>query len=106
VVSILIFRSLPGEETYAALAEATVEDGALTARGPRADLLDTQRAVYSQRVDEMVEFDEDAEEWLRSFAEGFRTAQVGALIVADNDHPELVAPRETIDAIRQPLSAH
>jgi hypothetical protein len=108
VVSVLVYRSLPNSGGYDILAEATVERGKLKSTGRRADLVDQKRLVYSERIEKMVAYEADPEEWLRSFAQSFRTAQVGAVITKDTGQRDLVAPKDLIDqlsAARQDLAS-
>jgi hypothetical protein len=99
VVSVLIFQSLPDGSGYDVLAEATVQRGKLQLHGRRADLVDTERRVYSSRRRRFVRFEKDAEEWLRSFAESFRTAQVGAAIARDTEFKDLEAPKAFVEEL-------
>jgi hypothetical protein len=99
-ISVLVYRPLPGNG-YELLAEAAVDRGKLTVEGPRADLVDESRKVYSTRLRRFVTPKKDVEEWLRSFADSFKTAQVGAVITRDSKHRELVAPEEVVAEIRE-----
>lgn len=99
MVSLLIFQSLPDGSGYEVLAEATVQRGKLQLHGRREDLVDTQRRVYSARKKRQVRFDKDPEEWLRSFGESFRTAQVGAAITRDTEFKDLEAPKAFVDEL-------
>jgi hypothetical protein len=99
VVSLLVFQSLPDGSGYEVLAEATVLRGKLQLHGRRDDLVDTQRRVYSPRRKRFVRFEKDPEEWLRSFAESFRTAHVGAAIVRDTEFKDLEAPRAFVEEL-------
>jgi hypothetical protein len=96
---VLIFQSLPNGSGYEVLAEATVQRGKLELGGRRDDLVDTDRRVYSSRKKRLVRFDRDPEEWLRSFAESFRTAQVGAAITRDTEFKELQAPKAFVEEL-------
>ena len=108
MVSVLVYRSLPSSGGYDVLAEATVERGKLKSGGRRSDLVDDTRQVYSERLDKMITYDTDPEEWLRAFAQSFRTAQVGAVITKDTVHRDLVAPKDLIEQLlagRQELAS-
>jgi hypothetical protein len=107
VVSVSVFQPLPGDG-IGFLVSATVARGKIRTEGPRADLIDTSRPMFSSRRSSFIEFGEDREEWLRSFAESFRSAQVVAAIIKDTQHKELVAPPEIIERIEsaQQLAAH
>jgi hypothetical protein len=100
VIEVLVYRPLPQGTEFDVLAAAVIEDGALQLNGPRHDLIDTKREMYSSRLERFVAFDDDQEEWLRSFAESFRTAQVGAAIIRDTAHEELVAPAELVEQLK------
>ena len=106
VVSVSVFQPLPDGVGF--LASATVSRGKITTEGPRTDLIDISRPMFSSRRSSFIEFGDDREEWLRSFAESFRSAQVVAAIVKDTQHKELVAPREIIERLEsaQQLAAH
>jgi hypothetical protein len=95
MVSVTVFQPLPGD-SVGVLASATVSRGKIQVEGPRTDLVDTSRSLYSPRRQGFLAFDDDQEEWLRAFAESFRSAQVVAAIVKDTQHKELVAPPEII----------
>jgi hypothetical protein len=99
VVTVLVFQSLPNGSGYEVLAEASIQRGKLHLDGPRKDLVDTERRVYSSRRKRLVPFDKDPEEWLRSFAESFRTAQVGAAITRDTEYKDLEAPKAFVDEL-------
>jgi hypothetical protein len=99
-ISILVYRPAPGRG-YELLAEAAVDRGKLSIEGPRADLVDQSRKVYSTRLKKFVTPKKDVEEWLRSYADSFNTAQIGALIARDSQHPKLVAPDELIAEVRE-----
>jgi hypothetical protein len=99
VVSLVIFQSLPDGSGYEVLAEATVQRGKLDLHGRREDLVDTERRVYSSRKRRLVNYEKDPEEWLRSFAESFRTAHVGAAITRDTRFKDLEAPKAFVDEL-------
>jgi hypothetical protein len=106
VFSITVFQPLP-DEAVGFLAAATVYRGKLQVEGPRADLIDTSRSMYSPRTRGFVAFDDDHEEWLRAFAESFRSAQVVAAIVKDSEHKDLVAPPEVLERLEHAqIAAH
>lgn len=69
------------------------------------DLVDQGRPVFSLRLNKFVDVDDDPEEWLRSFAESFRSAQVAAVIVKDTAHKELVAPPEFLEQLKTTATA-
>jgi hypothetical protein len=94
-VSVVVYKPLQGNG-YELLAEAIAERGKLTVEGPRADLVDQTRKVYSTRQRKFVRPEKDVEEWLRSFADSFKTAQVGAVITRGTKFRDLVAPDEFI----------
>jgi hypothetical protein len=99
-ISVVVYQPLPGRDQFKVLAEATVDRGRLHVEGRRADLVDTSRRVYSERSKRFVKCERDPEEWLRSFAQSFRTAQVGAAITRDSSHRELISPSELIEQLR------
>lgn len=98
VVSVTVFQPLPGDGV-GFLASVTVLRGKIQVEGPRADLVDTSRSLYSPRRRGFLGFDDDQEEWLRAFAESFRSAQVVAAIVKDTQHKDLVAPPEVLQRL-------
>jgi hypothetical protein len=107
MISVFVYRPLPNGNGIDVLAEVEVRRGKLqVVGGRRGDLVDDSRSVYSPRTRRQVSVDDDAEEWLRSFAESFRTAQVIATIVRDTSHPELEAPRQFVDELRGAAHAH
>jgi hypothetical protein len=99
LVTITIFQPLAHDEVDF-LASATVLRGKLDTEGPRADLIDTERRVFSSRRNGFLTIEDDPEEWLRSFAEGFRSAQVVAAIIKDTNHKELMAPADLITRLQ------
>jgi len=100
MVSVLVYRSLPDGSGFEVLADATLDEHGLKVGGRRPDLVEQSRRVYSERLDRFIVFEDDSKEWLRAFAASFRTAQVGAVIQSDTDHPELVAPPDLLESIR------
>jgi hypothetical protein len=99
-ISVLVYRPVPGHG-YELLAEAAVDRGKLSVEGPRADLVDQSRKVYSTRLRRFVTPKKDVEEWLRSYADSFKTPQLGALITRDSQHRELIAPDDLITQVRE-----
>jgi hypothetical protein len=106
MISILVYRPLPHGQGIDVLAEAEIRRGKLQVEGRRGDLVDESRSVYSSRLKRRVRVDDDPEEWLRSFAESFRTAQVVATITRDSAHPELQAPRQFVEELQAAAHAH
>jgi len=104
VISVAVFQPLPGQE-IGFLAVATVSRGRLHVDGPRQDLIDTSRDMYSSRTRGFVNFDDDREEWLRAFAESFRSAQVVAAITKDSEHKELIASADVLERLEQAQAA-
>lgn len=100
MISVFVCRPLPNGAGLDVLAEAEVRRGKLHVRGRRADLVDDSRRLYSSRLKKRVRASDDPEEWLRSFAESFRTAQVVAVIAKDSAHPQLQAPAELVEQLR------
>jgi hypothetical protein len=98
VVSVTVFQPLPGDGV-GFLASVTVQRGKIELDGPRQDLIDRTRAMYSTRRRGFVAIDDDPEEWVRSFADSFRSAQVVAAIIKDTTHKELIAPAEVIQQL-------
>lgn len=104
MISIIVFQPLSGQDV-GFLASATVARGKLQVEGPRPDLVDTSRTMYSVRTRGFVAFDDDREEWLRAFAESFRSAQVVAAIVKDSQHKDLVASPEVLERLEHAQAA-
>jgi hypothetical protein len=99
-ISVFVYQPLPEGDRFLVLAEASVDRGKLRVDGRRPDLVDESRRVFSSRKRKFVRSDRDPEEWLRSFAESFRTAQVAAAITRDSSYRDLVAPRDVIEQLQ------
>jgi hypothetical protein len=105
MVSVTVFQPLPGDGV-GFLASITVsKKKVIDLDGPRQDLVDTTRPMYSPRTEDFVTFEEDREEWARAFAESFRSAQVVAAIVKDTQHKHLVAPPEVLERLEHAQTA-
>jgi hypothetical protein len=105
VVRILVYQPALQGDDVRLLAAAKVERGTFTVEGERPDLVDTRRQVYSDRVGGFVRFEDDKEEWLRSLAGTFNSAQVAAVVARDTAHKELVAPKEFLARVVEPQHA-
>lgn len=99
-VTVLVYKPVPGNG-FEVLAEASVDYGKLKVEGSRQDLVDQSRKVYSTRLRKFVTVEKDVEEWLRSFGDSFKSAQVGALITRDSKHKDLVAPAELVAQVHE-----
>jgi hypothetical protein len=100
-ISVSVYQPSGGAGEYEVLAQAFVDRGSLRVEGRRRDLVDTERRVYSARRRRFVRAERDPEEWLRSYAEGFRTAQVAAAITRDSAHRDLIAPADLLEQLER-----
>jgi hypothetical protein len=100
VVSVTVFQPLGQDIRVLAMASVSSK-GKWDVAGPRTDLINTGREMFSVRTGAFVGFDEDRQEWLRAFAESFRSAQVVAAITKDTQHKELVAAPELVRQLEE-----